>query len=91
MSTVPLRSDLHTLLQVGIVGYGQYQTTDKSGPGVIPAVAANTHYVVNALGAGANVILPLRKTSVGIRYFKEFSNSSTVQGHSLQINVGITF
>ena len=88
---LPLQKDMHTLLQVGLVGYGQYQTTDKSGPGVIPEVAASTHYAVNALGVAGSIILPVRKTSVGVKYFKEFSNSSTVQGYSLQIYGVITF
>src|SRR5258708_6984258 len=77
-----------TLLQFGLVGYGQWQTSNNSGPGVNPA---QPHYKVNALGGAASVILPARKASVGFKLFKEFSNSSTVQGYSLQIVGGITF
>ncbi|HKR59069.1 MAG TPA: transporter [Pyrinomonadaceae bacterium] len=88
---IPLQKNMKTLLQVGLIGYGQYQTTDRSGPGVIPAVAANTHYKVNALGVTGNIILPERKAIFGFKYFNEFSNSSTVQGYSFQISGGITF
>jgi hypothetical protein len=35
--------------------------------------------------------LPSRKTSVGLKYFKEFSNRSTFQGYSLQITASIGF
>jgi hypothetical protein len=91
MQTVPWTSEMHTLLQVGIVGYGQYQTTDKSGPAVNPVTASNTRYVVNGLGGGLNIILPARKASVGVKYFTEFENSATVQGHSLQISMALTF
>jgi hypothetical protein len=77
---IPLQKDMHTLLQVGLIGYGQYQTTDRSGPGIDPVLAANTHYKVNALGAAANIILPARKASLGFKWIKEFSNKSTVQG-----------
>ncbi len=66
-------------------------TTDKSGPGVNPTVASNTHYRVNALGAAANIVLPVRKASLGFKYLREFSNKSTVQGYSIQISGGITF
>jgi hypothetical protein len=83
--------NMETLLRIGAVGYGQYQTTDRRGPGVDPVVAESTHYHVNALGPGADIIFPNRKTSLGVRYFKEFSNSSTVQGKSLQIYMAITF
>lgn len=88
MHILPLQKDLHTLLQFGLVGYGQWQTSNNSGPGVNPGFA---HYRVNALGGAANVILPARKASVGFKLFKEFSNSSTVQGYSLQIVGSLTF
>ena len=77
-------------LQIGLVGYGQWQTTDKTGPAITPAQAA-AHYRVNALGFASNVQVPERKVSVGVKYFKEFSNRSTFQGHSLQISGAITF
>src|SRR6185295_10217247 len=44
-----------------------------------------------ALGVASNVLLPTRKASVGAKYFKEFSNSSTFEGYSLQISAAITF
>jgi len=89
MQILPLQKDMHTLLQFGLVGYGQWQTSNNSGPGVDPAHPG--HYKVNGLGGAANIILPVRKTSVGFKLLKEFSNSSTVQGYSLQIIGGITF
>ncbi len=49
------------------------------------------HYGVLGLGAGANVILPERKVSLGFKYFKEFHAVSTVEGYSLQISGAITF
>jgi hypothetical protein len=87
---LPLQKNQHTLLQLGLIGYGQYQTTDKSGPTITPA-QSTAHYRVNALGAAANIILPVRKTSLGFKWLKEFSNQSTVQGYSLQISGAITF
>ena len=82
---------MKSLLQLGPVGYGQYQTTSRRGLGIDPAIAQNTRYRVNAIGAGANIILPLRKTTLGVRYFREFSNEATVEGQSLQIYGVITF
>jgi hypothetical protein len=86
--TFPLQHDLR--LQLGPAGYGQWQTTDKNGPNVTPAQAA-AHYRVNALGFAANVVLPNRKVSVGVRYFREFLNRSTFQGYSVQIAASISF
>ncbi|HEX5875921.1 MAG TPA: transporter [Pyrinomonadaceae bacterium] len=77
-------------LQVGLVGYNQWQTTDKTGPTITPQQAA-AHYKVNALGFVSNVMLPWHKASVGLKYFKEFANRSTFQGHSVQISGSIYF
>jgi hypothetical protein len=86
---LPLQKDMHTLLQVGVVGYGQFQTSNNSGPGVDPQHPG--HYRVNGIGGAANIILPVRKVVLGFKLMKEFSNSYTVQGYSLQINGAITF
>ena len=79
-----------TGLQLGLVGYEQFQTTNRTGPNISP-IQANARYRVNALGVGANVLLPRRKTTLGARYFKEFSGRSTFQGYSVQISGAITF
>lgn len=77
-------------LQLGLVGYEQRQTTDKTGPGVTPA-QASAHYRVNAVGLASTLMLPARKVSLGVKYFKEFSDRSTFQGYSLQITGSIKF
>jgi hypothetical protein len=84
----PLREG--SRLQLGLVGYGQWQTTDKTGSTITPT-QATSHYRVNALGLATNLMLPARKVSVGVKYFREFSNSSTFQGYSLQISGAISF
>lgn len=88
MQTVPLKNDLR--LQVGLVGYQQLQTTDKSGP-TITTDQAKAHYRVNSLGFASNIMLPARKVSLGVKYFREFSNKSTLQGYSLQISGAVSF
>lgn len=77
-------------LQVGLVGYGQWQTTDKRGP-MITEQQAKAHYRVSALGFTSNMILPARKVSLGLRYFNEFKSRSTFEGYSVQISASITF
>jgi hypothetical protein len=86
--TIPAGNSLQ--VQVGLVGYGQWQTTDKNGPS-ITAEQANAHYKVDAVGVASNVFLPTQKLSVGFKYFQEFSNRSTFQGHSIQISGSIKF
>ena len=76
-------------LQVGLVGYHQWQTTDKTGPTITPALA-NAHYKVNALGVASNVNITSR-VNAGFKYFQEFANRSTFQGHSIQFSGSISF
>jgi hypothetical protein len=85
-----IRVNEDTRLQLAVVGYGQWQTTDKTGP-TISAAQGSAHYAVNALGFATNVSLPARKVNLGLRYFKEFSNRSTYQGYTLQISGAVTF
>jgi len=77
-------------LQFGLVGYNQWQTTDKTGPTITPQQAA-AHYKVNALGAGSNIVVEKLNLTAGFKYFKEFSNRSTFEGYSVQFSAAIHF
>jgi len=84
--TIPVSTKVS--LQVGMVGYNQYQTTDKitdtnTGP--------PTRYKVNSLGFTSNVVFPSKNASLGFKYFSEFGNRSTYQGYSAQISGSIRF
>lgn len=78
------------LLQGGLAGYEQRQTTAKTGPGISLA-ASEQRYAVNALGFALYGALPKRNASVGLKYFKEFANRATFQGYSLQVVASIGF
>lgn len=77
-------------LQVGVIGYGAWQTTAKTGPSITPAEEAQ-RYRVNGLGVGMNLLLPTQKVTLSLKYFDEFSNRWTYQGYSLQISAGVAF
>jgi hypothetical protein len=77
-------------LQLGLAGYNQWQTTDKTGPNVTPT-EARAHYLVNALGFACNVMLPVWNVNAGVKYFKEFANQSTFQGYSVQFAFAVKF
>jgi hypothetical protein len=85
---ISARNDLR--LQVGLVGYGQWQTTARSGPSVT-LDQAHARYSVNALGFALNVFPPQGTASLGVKYFKEFGNRSTFQGYAVQISGSIGF
>jgi hypothetical protein len=88
MQRVPLSSEWG--MQVGVVGYGQWQTTDKRGPTITPE-QSKAHYKVNALGFAVNAGSPAGRVSMGFKYFKEFADRSTFQGYSVQISGSIKF
>jgi hypothetical protein len=88
MQTMSPRDDVR--VQLGLAGYGQWQTTDKEGPGITPA-QADARYRVNAVGFASNVNWPERKVGLGFKYFKEFSNRSTYQGYSVQLSGSVGF
>ncbi|HKD80433.1 MAG TPA: transporter [Candidatus Angelobacter sp.] len=77
-------------LQAGLAGYGQRQTTAKTGPQITPAQSAG-RYAVNALGFASTLALPSPKVSLGFRFFKEFANRSTFQGYSFQVFGSVSF
>lgn len=77
-------------LQLGVVGFEQWQTTDKTGP-TMTAAQSTAHYRVHALGFASNLSLPSRKVSLGLKYLKEFANRSSFQGYTLQIAGAVTF
>ena len=85
--TFPLGGNLR--MQAGLVGYSQYQTTDKTGP-TITAEQSKAHYRVSSLGFTSSVILS-QKVNLGFKYFSELSGRSTFQGYSAQISGSIRF
>jgi hypothetical protein len=80
----------HLNMQAGVVGYAQWQTTDKTGPTITPTEEA-AHYRVYSLGFATNLILPTQGVTLGLRYFDEFSNKSTFEGYSVQISGAVKF
>ncbi|HEY6931549.1 MAG TPA: transporter [Thermoanaerobaculia bacterium] len=86
--TLVLPSDLR--LQVGVAGYEQWQTTDRSGPNITPE-EQESRYRINAVGLAANILLSGRKVSLGAKYLREFSNKSTFQGYSFQVSGSVNF
>jgi hypothetical protein len=80
----------HVRLQAGLAGYHALQTTARRGPGV-SAESSQTRYAVNSLGFAVIAALPGYKTTLGLKYFNEFANRSTYEGHSLQVQGAISF
>lgn len=85
---LPLRKDMSMLLQLGGIGYDQWQITNNGG--VVPLPTGGTapaslipHYSVHAAGGQATFILPMRDFSMFFKYEHEYSASSHTLGNTL--------
>jgi hypothetical protein len=76
-------------LRAGPAGYEQRQTTAKTGPGINLA-ASEERYAINGCGYALLGVLP-KRTSIGVKYFREFADRATFQGNSLQVVASIGF
>jgi hypothetical protein len=77
-------------LQVGVAGYEQRQTTQKTGP-AITEEQSRERYSINALGFVTHVVFPNQRFNVGVRFFEEFANRAAYQGYSFQVSGTVNF
>jgi hypothetical protein len=88
LQVIPLAKDQRWLFQTGVVGYGQWQTSNSSRTS---QALANTRWGVNALGFAANLIVPGRKVVLGANTFWEMGAYNTREGHVVMISGAFTF
>jgi hypothetical protein len=82
---LPVKSNL---LQFGVVGYGQWQTSDDGGRQ--SQAVANSRYAVAAIGPQATYIVPKWNLSFFFRYEPEFGASLRVEGTTLTFGGAIS-
>jgi len=85
---LPLKKDLSKLLQVGVVGYDQWQVTDNGGQipigstGLTLPASLLPHYSVHAVGGQLTYIVPAKNISVFFKGYHEYSASSHLLGNT---------
>jgi len=84
---LPLKKNLSQLLQVGVVGYDQWQVTDNGGTVAIGPITAPAkflpHYSVHAVGGQLTYILPARQFSLFFKYEHEYKSYSHTLGNTI--------
>jgi hypothetical protein len=84
---LPLKKDFTQLLQIGVIGYDQWQVTASGGTTVIGpiTVPANTlpFYSVHAVGGQLTYILPVKNLQMFFKYEHEYAASSHTLGNTL--------
>jgi hypothetical protein len=83
-----LKKDMSRLLQLGFVGYDQWQVSHSSGtlliPGLPPvAESALPFDSVHAIGVPSNFILPAKGLAAFFNYYDEYHALARPQGHTL--------
>jgi hypothetical protein len=93
---LPLKKDMSMLLQLGLVGYDQWQVSHSSGTlavvGGIPISESSIPlYSAHAIGVQANFILP-KKDLVGFfKYFDEYRALARPQGRTFVFGLSWTW
>jgi hypothetical protein len=81
---IPLKKDFSKLLQVGVIGYDQWQLTPNDGTtGVgLPANLAPL-YSVHAVGGQINYILPVKSLAFFFKYEHEYKSAAHTLGNTI--------
>ena len=83
---LPLKKDFSRLLQLGVVGYDQWQISDNGGTTTVggATVPASTlpYYSVHSIGVQSNFILPKKSLSFFFKYYNEFSAKARSEGRT---------
>ena len=85
---LPLKKDFSQLMQIGLVGYDQWQVTDNGGTvpvGSTITIPASTlpHYSVHAIGGQANYILPKLPLALYVKGYHEYTAYSHFVGTTI--------
>ena len=84
---LPLKKDFSKLLQLGVIGYDQWQITANGGTVPVGPIVAPAkllpYYSVHAVGGQATFILPAKNLSFFFKYEHEYMSSSHTLGNTI--------
>jgi hypothetical protein len=87
---LPLKKDMSRLLQLGLVGYDQWQVSHSSGtlilsdmPPISIPESKIPFYSVHAIGVQSNFILPAKNLAFFFKYYDEYRALARVRGHTI--------
>jgi hypothetical protein len=82
---LPLSKDLSKLLQVGVIGYDQWQLTNDTltGPLGTTVTGPSPYYSVHAVGGQANFIMPQKNFLLFFKYEHEYKSYAHTLGNTI--------
>lgn len=94
---VPLKKNLTQLLQVGVVGYDQWQITANGGVvpigsnGLTVPASLIPYYSVHAVGGQLNYIAPVKSLALNFKFYNEYDANSHFLGDTYVLGGSWTF
>jgi hypothetical protein len=83
---LPLKKDFSRLLQLGLVGYDQWQVTNNGGnylvAGLPVAASSVPYYSVHGIGFQSNFIMPKKSVVLFFKYYNEYSAKARPEGRN---------
>jgi hypothetical protein len=83
---LPLKKDFSRLLQLGLVGYDQWQVSNNGGTVIVAGIPVNAstipYYSVHGVGFQSSFILPAKDLSAFFKYYDEYSAKARPQGRT---------
>jgi hypothetical protein len=82
---LPLKKDMSRLLQVGVIGYDQWQVSENGGtlPGTALPARLVPFYSVHAIGFQTNFIVPEKNLNFFFKYEPEYLAKAHPQGRTI--------
>ena len=84
---LPLKKDFRRLLQLGLVGFDQWQVSSNGGTYLLngsPVPASSIpYYSVHAIGFQSNFILPKKNLTLFLKYYDEYRALARVEGRTI--------
>jgi hypothetical protein len=84
---LPLKKDFSRLLQLGLVGYDQWQASSNGGTVIVAGIPLNAsnipYYSVHGIGFQSNLILPAKDLAAFFKFYDEYSAKARPQGHTI--------
>jgi hypothetical protein len=84
---LPLKKDMSRLLQLGLVGYDQWQVSSNGGTVIVANIPVNAsaipYYSVHGIGFQSNFILPAKDLAAFFKYYDEYSAKARPQGRTI--------
>ena len=88
---LPIKKDFSQLLQLGVIGYDQWQVSDNGGLAG-PNIPANVlpHYSVHAIGFQTNYILPAKALNFFFKFEDEYRAFARPEGRTIAFGLSYT-